>query len=42
MKASKKELYEAPSVTVVEVKTEGLVCQSPGHYKPGYGGAEEI
>ena len=37
-----KELYEAPAITVVEVKTEGIVCQSPSHYKPGYGDAEEI
>ena len=43
MKTSKKELYQAPAVTVVEVKTEGIVCQSPGHYnKPGYGNADEI
>ena len=42
MKTSKKELYQAPSSTVVEVKTEGIVCQSPGYYKPGYGNADEI
>ena len=43
MKTSKKELYQAPAVTVVEVKTEGIVCLSPGHYnKPGYGGSNEI
>ena len=42
MKNKKKELYEAPAITVVEVKTEGIVCQSPGYYKPGYGNPEEI
>ena len=29
MKEEGKILYEAPVVTVVEVKTEGIVCQSP-------------
>ena len=42
MKTSKKELYQAPSITVVEVKTEGIVCQSQGYYKQGYGDSNEI
>lgn len=29
MKEEGKILYEAPVVTVVEVKTEAFVCQSP-------------
>lgn len=43
METIKKELYEAPSTTVVEVKTEGIVCGSPDYYyKPGYGDPNEI
>lgn len=30
MEEKRKELYEAPSTTVVEVKTEGIVCVSGG------------
>ena len=29
MEAIKKELYETPSTTEVEVKMEGIVCGSP-------------
>lgn len=29
MKEAGKICYEAPAITVVEVKTEGVVCQSP-------------
>ena len=29
METIKKELYEAPSAMVLEVKTEGIVCASP-------------
>lgn len=29
MKEEGKIFYEAPATTVVEIKTEGLVCQSP-------------
>lgn len=25
-----KDLYEAPAITVVNVKPEGVVCNSPG------------
>lgn len=25
-----KDLYEAPAITVVNVNTEGVVCNSPG------------
>ena len=32
-----KELYEAPSTTVFEVKTESVVCVSGGDY-PQWGG----
>ena len=39
MKTSKKELYQAPSITVVEVKTEGIVCASLQDY--WYGGLDE-
>lgn len=31
MSIKPKELYEAPSTIIVEVKTEGFVCQSPGN-----------
>ena len=30
MEAKNKETYEAPTMLVVEVKTEGIVCQSGG------------
>ena len=39
MEAKSKELYEAPSMTVVEVKTEGIVCASQQDYR--YGGLDE-
>ena len=26
---NKKDFYEAPSIMIIEVKSEGLVCQSP-------------
>lgn len=29
METNKKELYEAPSILVMEVKVEGVVCASP-------------
>ena len=29
MKEEGKSYYEAPAITVVEVKIEGVVCQSP-------------
>lgn len=31
MEVKKKELYEVPSITVMDVKTEGIVCNSPNH-----------
>lgn len=39
MEATIKHLYEAPVITVVEVKTEGIVCASgPQQFgMPGYG-----
>ena len=40
-----KQLYEVPTATVVEVKTEGLICQSnlQNQYTiPGYDDAIEI
>lgn len=30
MEIKKKELYLSPEVHIFEVKTEGVVCQSPG------------
>ena len=39
METIKKELYETPSTTVVEVKTEGIVCVSQQDYH--YGGLDE-
>lgn len=29
MEPQNKETYQTPAITVVEVKIEGLVCQSP-------------
>ena len=39
MKGSIKEIYEAPTTLVVEVKTEGIVCASQQDYH--YGGLDE-
>ena len=39
MNTNKQELYEAPAITIVEVKQEGVICASgdvPG--MPGYPG----
>ena len=44
MEEKRKVLYEAPSTAVVEVKVEGIVCQSqdPQQFTiPGYGDAED-
>ena len=42
MEEKRKVLYEAPSTTVVEVKTEGIVCGSPyGTQDYNYGGLDE-
>ncbi len=30
MEPNKKEMYNSPEVDIFEVKTEGVVCQSPG------------
>lgn len=35
MKEEGKILYEAPATIVVEVKTEGFVCQSPAPLNGG-------
>lgn len=32
MIVDRKELYEAPSITLVEVKAEGIVCASQRDY----------
>ena len=32
-----KELYDAPTLTVVEVKQEGVICASPEPYNNPYG-----
>ena len=45
MKEEGKILYEAPVVTVVEVKTEAFVCQSPlqnGNSIDGWGNGGTI
>ena len=39
MEAKNKETYEAPTMMVVEVKTEGIVCASLTDYR--YGGLDE-
>lgn len=39
MKGSIKETYETPTMLVVEVKTEGIVCASQQDYH--YGGLDE-
>ena len=39
MEAKNKETYEAPTMLVVEVKTEGIVCASQLDYR--YGGLDE-
>ena len=40
MEMNEKQLYEVPSITVVEVKTDGIICQSAT--RNGYGNSEEI
>ena len=36
-----KKIYEAPATIVVELKFEGIVCQSPDEYtRNGYDGVE--
>ena len=37
MKEGGKSYYETPAITVGEVTTEGMVCQSPGNYNNPYG-----
>lgn len=39
MEMNGKAFYEAPSITAVEVKTEGIVCMSQQDYR--YGGLDE-
>jgi hypothetical protein len=43
METNNKEQYEAPSATIVEVKSEGHVCLSDGvrAARDGYGDAVE-
>ena len=42
METKNKELYEAPSTLVLEVKVEGVVCTSGvGANRTGYGDAIE-
>ena len=38
MAASKKLFYEAPSVLVIEVRSEGLICNSGDPQDPQYTG----
>lgn len=37
-----KELYEAPSTMVFEVKQEGVICASPDYNYNGFGNEEEM
>ena len=37
MKTKHKELYDAPSTRVFEVKTEGVICQSSLNGQAGVG-----
>lgn len=39
-----KELYEAPDLTVIDVKTEGVICASGENVIPDnpFGGDEDI
>ena len=37
MEIKNKELYKAPSTLIIEVKSEGMICTSPGEY-PGWEG----
>ena len=32
-----KELYDAPTLTAVELKQEGVICASPDPYNNPYG-----
>lgn len=32
METTEKELYEAPAIMVVEVKSEGVICDSRTNY----------
>ena len=41
MEAKDKEIYEAPSMIVVDVKTEGIVCQSGGLQNYNRGESED-
>lgn len=34
MEPVEKEIYEAPTVGIVEVKTEGIICASKDQYSP--------
>lgn len=40
METNLKETYQAPEVQVIEVKVEGLICDSAD--KEGYGNAFEL
>ena len=35
MEITKLELYETPTTEVVELKTEGIICESNGGGMPG-------
>ena len=37
-----KQPYETPAVEVVELRPEGIICESKQYTLPGYGNAEEI
>ena len=41
MEAKDKKIYEAPSMIVVEVKTEGIFCQSGGLQNYNRGESED-
>lgn len=37
-----KDSYQAPAITVVEVKIEGVVCLSPGEYNNPFGDQQDL
>ena len=42
METKSKAMYEAPATEVVEVKFEGVICQSNTSEIPGWGDANEL
>ncbi len=42
MEAKNKELYESPTTDIVELKYEGVLCQSPHPDFTGFGEEETL